>query len=184
MLLRRWQWIVGAIAFWILLALVQNAWYYPRLPEQVAIHFNAAGKADSWASKSHATLLMLGLQIFLPSFLLLTSQLSRSLPIQWINLPHREYWLAPERKEATFASMERFLWWIAMATSLWILVVNHLTFVANASGGNLRLLPFLVGLATYMAIVFCLAGGMVWKFRLPPPDLSQPTPHPDERKVK
>jgi hypothetical protein len=80
--------------------------------------------------------------------------------------------------------MERFLWWIAMATSLWILVVNHLIFVANASGGNLRLLPFLVGLATYMAIVFCLAGGMVWKFRLPPPDLSQPTPHPDDRKVK
>jgi hypothetical protein len=151
MLHRRWQWIIGTIAFWILLALLQNAWYYPRLPEQVAIHFNASGKADSWASKSHATFLMLGLQIFLPSFLLLTSQLSRSLPIQWINLPHREYWLAPERREAT----------------LWILVVNHLTFVANVSGENLNLMPFLVGLVTYMAIVFYLAGGLVWKYRIP-----------------
>jgi uncharacterized membrane protein len=147
--------------------LLQNAWYYPRLPEQVAIHFNAAGKADSWASKFHATLLMLGLQIALPVLLLLTSQLTRSLPIHWINLPHREYWLAPERREATLISMERFLWWIAMATSLWILVVNHLTFMANVSGENLSLIPFLVGLATYMAIVLCLAGGLVWKFRLP-----------------
>ncbi|MFM8324583.1 MAG: DUF1648 domain-containing protein [Pirellulaceae bacterium] len=167
MLHRRWQWIIGTIAFWILLALLQNAWYYPRLPEQVAIHFNASGKADSSASKSHATFLMLGLQIFLPSFLLLTSQLSRSLPIQWINLPHREYWLAPERREATLASMEQCLWWIAMATCLWILVVNHLTFVANLSGENLNLMPFLVGLVTYMAIVFYLAGGLVWKYRLP-----------------
>jgi uncharacterized membrane protein len=167
MLHRRWQWIIGTIAFWILLALLQNAWYYPRLPEQVAIHFNASGKADSWASKSHATLLMLGLQVFLPSFLLLTSQLSRSLPIQWINLPHREYWLAPERREATLASMEQCLWWIAMATCLWILVVNHLTFVANVSGENLNLMPFLVGLVTYMAIVFYLAVGLVWKHRIP-----------------
>jgi uncharacterized membrane protein len=168
MLDRRWHWIFGGIAFWTSLALLQNAWYYPRLPERVAIHFNAAGKADSWGSKSHATLLMLGLQIFLPSFLLLTSQLTRSLPIHCINLPHREYWLAPQRKEATVASMERFLWWIAMATSLWILVVNHLTFVANVSGENLSLILFLIGLAIYMAIVLCLAGRLVWRFRLPP----------------
>ncbi|MFN7722370.1 MAG: DUF1648 domain-containing protein [Pirellulaceae bacterium] len=184
MINRRWQWIVGTIAFWILIALLQNAWYYPRLPEKVAIHFNAAGKADSWASKSHAMLLMIGLQTFLPAFLLLISQLTRSLPTECINLPHREYWLAPERKEATLKSMERFLWWIAMATCLWILVVNHLTFVANVSEENLRLLPFFAGLAIYMAIVFCLAGGLVWKFRLPsscPPNL---TLHQDKRKVK
>jgi hypothetical protein len=55
-----------------------------------------------------------------------------------------------------------------MATSLWILVVNHLTFVANVSGENLSLILFLIGLAIYMAIVLCLAGRLVWRFRLPP----------------
>lgn len=167
MLHRRWQWIISGIAFWTLLALLQNAWYYPRLPETVAIHFNAAGKADSWASKTHATLLMLGLQIFLPAFLLLISQLTRHLPIQLINLPNREYWLASERKEATLQYVERFTWWIAMATSLWILVVNHLTYMANVSRDSLNLIPFLVGLVIYLTLVACLAGRLVWTFRLP-----------------
>lgn len=49
----RW-WVPSRFAFAILLGLVvlQALVYYPRLPAQLASHFDAAGHPNGWSSKS------------------------------------------------------------------------------------------------------------------------------------
>ena len=41
------------------LAILQAAWYYPRLPETVASHFSGSGIPDGWMSKQSFLLIEL-----------------------------------------------------------------------------------------------------------------------------
>ncbi|MCB1208551.1 MAG: protein kinase, partial [Verrucomicrobiales bacterium] len=71
------------------------------LPDRVATHFGASGAANGWMTRQeHITftcLMPLGLMVFL----ILVLGLSALNP-QSLNLPHRNYWMAPERRRATF----------------------------------------------------------------------------------
>lgn len=73
----------------------------PQLPERVATHFGANGMANGWMTRhghiTFTTLVPLGLLAFLALvFWLIT------LNPQSLNIPHRDYWIAPERRRATF----------------------------------------------------------------------------------
>jgi hypothetical protein len=50
-----------------------------------------------------------------------------------INLPNREYWLAPERRAETFAFMDRQLFWFGMATLALLGIIFQLVIQANLS---------------------------------------------------
>ena len=84
-----------------------------------------------------------------------------------INIPHREYWLHPERRVATLAWMNEMMLWIAVLTSLIMIVMGHLTFIANKSGGGLHMGMFLTALGVFLAGVFTIAGRSLCRFRLP-----------------
>ena len=92
----RIAWVFLAVA--LLVSAVQMASYFPRLPEKLATHFDAAGNANGWMSKrgffafQFAMLAIMGL-----AFCLLPQWLNR-VPNALINLPHKAYWLAPERR--------------------------------------------------------------------------------------
>ena len=49
-----------------------------------------------------------------------------------IRLPHRDYWLAPERREATFATFAGFAWALACAITLFIGGMHWIILEANA----------------------------------------------------
>jgi uncharacterized membrane protein len=75
------------------------AWWYPRLPDRIPIHFNMAGTPDGWAAKSIATwflnpslatLLALALT---GAGLVMIPALARRKP-QLINIPSKERFLA------------------------------------------------------------------------------------------
>ncbi len=62
-MVRMRKWIIPGLM--VLAAVVMGAISYPYLPEQVAIHWNAAGEPDNFASKEFALILMPVIMIFI-----------------------------------------------------------------------------------------------------------------------
>lgn len=115
----------------LLLHIAQLAHYYPLLPDPVASHFGVNGIPNGWMSKTQYLLLNLffvaltGLLAFgLPLFL-------RILPASLINIPHREYWLAPERRRLAEHMLSAELCWIAALFYAVLLATNQLAIAAN-----------------------------------------------------
>ena len=124
------------IVLFLLLAFWQAAHYAPLLPEQIASHFDAAGRADGWSAKgdffAFNLVFVVGMALL---FLGLTAWLAR-VPNEWISLPHKDYWLAPERRAATLATLQQQMEWLAAATVALMVGITQLTIQANLDGGD------------------------------------------------
>jgi uncharacterized membrane protein len=153
-----------------LLAVAQAAWYYPLMPDPVASHFRADGRADAVQSRAAffglygvvlAGILALGLG--LPALL-------SWMPDAWINLPHRDYWLAPERRARTIAGLAGRLEWFGVATMGLLVAVFQLAFQANLRPEHrLDSGMMWVLLGCYLTAVVVWMVGMLRAFRTPPP---------------
>ena len=63
-LVLRWRYIILPLVL-LLLAVVMTAFFYSRLPPEVAYRFEADGLAESWLSRGAIILWMIGAQLFL-----------------------------------------------------------------------------------------------------------------------
>jgi uncharacterized membrane protein len=119
-----------------LLAGIHAAAYYSALPEKMASHFGPSGKADGWMSKPGFMTFYL---VIVTSFSVLWAGIGWLLtktPNDMINLPNKEYWLAPERRAQTIARMSRQMATFGIATIAFLMATIHSTFLANLRGGN------------------------------------------------
>jgi uncharacterized membrane protein len=155
------------MAFLAVAAIVQNAWYWNWLPERVATHFNFEGTPDSWMSKRNATIVMCGFQLGMPLFILAMISLASRLPVSLVNIPHREYWLHPDRRQASLNYFKNQMLWIAVIVSLLTMAVNHLTFIANRDGNGLKSGWFGLLMIAFLTAIFTIVCKMVMHFRLP-----------------
>ncbi|SRR5579883_2391666 len=71
------------------------------LPVFVASHFGFSGAANGFMPRSVYVPFMLGFIVLLPLSLVGLTNLTFNNPHVRINLPHREYWLAADRRAAT-----------------------------------------------------------------------------------
>lgn len=127
----RLPWFVFAA---ILLGASISWWHaYPELPERVASHFNGAGVPNGWMTKDQFFTLsafLVALAIFtglLPPFLI--SKMNPSL----INLPNKEYWLAPGQHDATVAYFRLWFAWFACGLLLFVALVLRVVVESNRS---------------------------------------------------
>ena len=129
------------LLYWVLICvgIVQVAVYYPKLPEQVASHFDGAGRPDAWMDKGAACGFHLGMVVgmglfFLMLRLLIVYMLPRT-PTSLVNMPNKDYWLAPERREETnarLAAMSGGLFtWLGLGTGVLLIAVFQLVVTAN-----------------------------------------------------
>ncbi|HMD13194.1 MAG TPA: DUF1648 domain-containing protein, partial [Bacteroidota bacterium] len=77
-------------------------------PAQMASHFDISGNPDSFTTKAQffgfelqTMLVVVGLGVLTQVFVLIA-------PVEWVNMPHREYWLAPEHREQTVDRLSSF----------------------------------------------------------------------------
>lgn len=159
--------LLAALAATSAAAAAQHAWYWPRLPDRVATHFNWDGTADDWMAKPAATALLLSIQLVVPWFIVAITALTNWLPISLINLPNREYWLAPQRRRESLAFVHRELAGIALAVAWFMAAVSHLSFEANIVGGPLATHAMLALLGVYLTVVLTLVARILWRFRKP-----------------
>ncbi len=108
------------------------------------------------------------LQTLFPWLLVAIGQWVGKLPNAVINMPNKDYWLAPARRDESLQWMAGMLSWVAVLMSIFLGCIGHLTYRANLTGENLALGPFLGVLVLFLLAVFGLTGSSLWRFRRPP----------------
>jgi hypothetical protein len=101
------------------------------MPERVASHFGFAGEPDGWMSRPAYLTSMAAVGVALPVVLALAAWAVRMAPVGVINLPHRDYWLAPERRERTRAEIAGRMLWLSSLVVVFLLGVHVMVDAAN-----------------------------------------------------
>ncbi|HEX8288490.1 MAG TPA: DUF1648 domain-containing protein [Pyrinomonadaceae bacterium] len=125
------------LIFLTIVFLSQLAYFYPQLPEQVASHFNFWGEPDGWMSKSSFLVFQVILLVFILGMSSLTPFLFNNLPDAFINIPNKNYWLAPERREEAMRKFAETNDNLRVALLLLFIGINHFAFQANIYGDKL-----------------------------------------------
>jgi len=113
------------------LGLIQMALFYPRMPAMMASHFGSGGRADDWMARPAFFALMAGIHVAVTPLLLAVAWAMKYLPTRFVNLPHKEYWAAPEREDETRDWLYGSMLWFACATLALLNAIEYLTFRAN-----------------------------------------------------
>lgn len=153
--------------FFVILAagLLQFLHDFPLLPERMASHFAASGYANGWMTKSQ--FLITYIAILLPALVLefwLPRRIARK-GGKGLNLPNKEYWLAPERRAETFAYLENFFAWYGCAFLLLEVFAMGLAMRANfQSPPRIATLPIVSAIVAFIVYNFASVIAMFRRF--------------------
>jgi uncharacterized membrane protein len=115
----------------VLGAITQCVHDFTLLPDRLASHFNASGMPNGWMTKTQF-LVIYGVAL-LPALAIefWVSHRIANKPDASLNLPNKEYWLAPERRAGTFAYFETFFAWYGCIFLLVVVFAMGLAMRAN-----------------------------------------------------
>ena len=142
--------------------------YYPQLPDVVASHFDGQGTPNDYTSRDGVFVVFGVLYAGTLLVFLGLGPLFGHLPTRWFNMPHREYYLAAERREDTLRFMTTRLEWFGVATMLLLLVTFKLAFEANLEkDAHLDNASMLWALGAYFLYTTIWLARFLMKFRKP-----------------
>jgi uncharacterized membrane protein len=145
----------------VFLGFLQARNFAAAMPGVMATHFGASGSANGWQTKGQffiveivmlAVCLLIGFGI--PAII-------AAAPPSLVNLPNKEFWLAPVRRDHTLAVFRIQMTWFACALLTFLIVVNQLVFNANQSVPR-----HLNGPQFTMALLAFLGFVAMWTIRL------------------
>ena len=145
-----------------------------RLPERVATHFDWRGQPNGWMSSQGYLVFMLVFGLVFPLIPAAICLLLRFLPDSIINLPHRDYWLAPERRGETAGYLVRHMLWLSCMMSGLTIVLHQMTVEANQQVPPQLSDAVWVYLAVFLVGVFLWMFALVRHFRLPKANPKRP----------
>jgi len=122
---RTWAW-VAAVAAIATIVLTAN-----QLPERVASHFGPDGLANGFMARHLYLAFILGFGVGLPALVGLTIGISVRYGSRFINIPNRDYWLAPARREETSAYLVAHTTWLTVGLAGFAVAVHLLVIRAN-----------------------------------------------------
>ncbi len=136
------------------------------LPAVVASHFAASGAANGFMPRDLYLPLMLALVIVTPVLLVLLPQRMFDNPALRINVPYRDYWLAPERRPATIAFLRRQSRRFGALLTVFLCYAHWLVVRANAlHPPELSSVWFNAGLAIFLLATLAWVIAMLKRFR-------------------
>ena len=147
----------------LLLLLIQTIYYYPKLPEQMASHFNASGQPDDWTGKQSFFLIMWGTYLLLTVIFAAMGPLLNRIPESMVNLPNRQYWFAPERKQETVRILSIYMLWMGSSTLVLLLAIMHTTIEANI-GADPRIGPPWLIIGSYLGFTVIWSIAFILRF--------------------
>ena len=141
-----------------------SAW----LPERIATHFGAIGVPNGFMTRGTYLAFIAGIAVGIPTLLgaVIGAAIRRSPGA--VNIPNRDYWLAPPRRAATGEYLLRHTARLAAGIALFVLALHFVLIRANA------LSPPRLDFASFAwTLAGALAGVALWivclhrRFRLP-----------------
>jgi uncharacterized membrane protein len=128
-----------------------------QLPDCVATHFNGSGQPNGWMNHFAYLIFTTAFGFVFPLLLVGLSFIGRFISTKFYNIPHRDYWLAPERQAETFSYIFcHSLWFSCIA--LYFIIGLHFSIVqANSVTPAHLSTPLILGL-----LGFFVAGIVVW----------------------
>jgi hypothetical protein len=112
----------GVVFIWL-----TSSW----LPATVASHFQGDGSANGFMQRASYIRFMLTFVLGLPLLLAAVSRFAFGNPDARINLPNRQYWLAPERRDETVSYLRRHLTRFNSVLVVFLCYVHWLVVRAN-----------------------------------------------------
>ncbi len=137
-----------------------------RLPLQVASHFGPNGLANGFMTRDSYLALSIAMVVMPPALVGLAITLAvRHFP-RYLNLPNRDFWLAPERREATAAYLAVHAGWLAALLSVFALAIHLLVVRANQlAPPQLETAPFLLAMLVFGVMMVAWIGALARRFR-------------------
>lgn len=137
-----------------------------RLPRRVAVHFGAEGLANGFATREAYVALTVCVAVLAPAVVAIAIALSvRHFP-RLLNLPNRDYWLAPARRDETAAYLMGHAAWLAAALAVFSLAIHLLVLRANhVVPARLETGSFVVALLAFGVMMVAWVGALARRFR-------------------
>ena len=154
----------------VCVAAIQAVYYDHRLPPVLGSHFVKDGSVNAW--QTHAQFFTLELIVIaLSAFVAFAVPRTFSLlPPHLINLPNKDYWLAPERRDQTFAYLQSQMAWFGCALLAFLLFTMELVFRANLqTPPRLNSTALSVALIIFLTVAAFLVIHMIRSFYRKPP---------------
>ncbi len=146
---------------------VSANWFFTlSLPQKVATHFNFAGKPDGFMTlQNHQSFIILSTICFPLFMVFMVGVLPMWFP-SLVNISHRDYWFAPERKTQTLDYLFNMACKLGVLMVFFFVGLNVIIVLANNSNPVLMpKLPFFVVMALFFIGVFLWAVMLFLKFR-------------------
>ncbi len=137
-----------------------------RLPALVASHFGGSGAADGFMPHDTYVCFMLAFVLGFPALLVVLTWLAIASPKTRINLPNKDYWLAPERRAATVVFLRGGILWFGAMLVAFLCYVHWLVVLANeAQPPRLANSWFISGLVIFFAAMLIWVRAFLGHFR-------------------
>jgi uncharacterized membrane protein len=161
--------LVDALLLVLLALPLAYLWFTaPALPVQMASHFNDSGAANGFAPRQQYLQTMALLSGGMPLLLGIVLPALFSRTAGAINLPHREYWLAPERQESSFAYLRTQFRWFAIVLAAFMTFMHALVVKANGvSPPQLNISAAQTGVVIFLVATVLWVAALLLHFRRP-----------------
>lgn len=136
------------------------------LPTYVASHFAGDGSANGYMPRSAYVAFILVVSISLPLVIFASARILPRVPPSLLNLPNREYWLAPERREQTYAYLSDHTAHFATLLAVFLGFVHWRVVAANAlHPPTLEPTWFIAGLIAFLITLVVWIAKLAGHFR-------------------
>ncbi|HWZ62785.1 MAG TPA: DUF1648 domain-containing protein [Steroidobacteraceae bacterium] len=140
-------------------------WSGRSLPDLVAAHFDSGGRTNGYMPKVLYLALMLLVTAVVPLLLVILPRRALAGSVERINVPNRDYWLAPERRAETVRFLSRQMTLFAALVIVFLCYVQWLVVRANAlTPPSLSSRALLIGLAIFLGCTFAWTLRVIGRF--------------------
>jgi uncharacterized membrane protein len=146
-------------------AIIQGLYYAQRLPQVVGSHFDKSGSVNAWQSKSQFFAIELLIVVIAAVVTFVLPRMMSAIPTKYLNLPHEQLWLAPERREQSLSFLTQQMEWLGCALLAFLLFVMELAFRANLeTPPRLNTWAFVPALLIYLGFVAVFVTRLIKRF--------------------
>lgn len=160
-------------AVFICLGCIVCAWlqlhhYLALLPSKIAVRFDIHGQPGGWTDKKGFTLQYLFLLGVIMGVFGIFAAIVHKLPARFINIPHRDYWLAIPQRKGTLDYLRELYLWSAAFGGIFIVGVMEMIIRANLNPPAAITGRFVyTAFGTFAIFVVCGIALVYWRFKKP-----------------